>query len=220
MVDTKIKGVTTELLCQAYLTSLGYNISVPIGEDCRYDMILDVEGKLFKIQTKACREEDNTRIVFSTCSITTSGKENIKHSYTKNEIDFIATYYNNQCYLIPIEECENGTKRSLSFSPKQLNASKVLYIDDYTAEKIISNILNKEINLKNDLFTNKNIISNYTILCQYDLNNNLINTYYSYLSAAKAIGKEAGSSHISQCARGLRNTAYGYIWKWKDNKAG
>ena len=46
MVETKIKGLTTELLCQAYLTSLGYNISIPIGEDCRYDMILDLNGKL------------------------------------------------------------------------------------------------------------------------------------------------------------------------------
>ena len=46
MVNSKAKGITTELLCQAYLSSLGYNVSVPIGEDCRYDMILDVDGKL------------------------------------------------------------------------------------------------------------------------------------------------------------------------------
>ena len=26
------------------------------------------------------------------------------HSYTKEEVDYFATYFNNQCYIIPIEK--------------------------------------------------------------------------------------------------------------------
>lgn len=199
MVETKIKGLTTELLCQVYLTSLGYNISIPIGEDCRYDMILDLNGKLLRIQVKTCQEEEN-RISFRTCSITTSGKENITHKYTKDQIDLIATYYNDQCYLIPIEECEGMKGRSLVFSPEKTNAIKPLYIKDYTAEIILNKILNNEQIKKEDDF----------IVYQYDLNNNLLNQFSSYAEAGTSINKP--SSHISQCARGLRKTAYGFIW--------
>jgi len=44
MTETKAKGLTNELLCEAYLTSLGYNVSIPLGEECRYDLILDIKG--------------------------------------------------------------------------------------------------------------------------------------------------------------------------------
>lgn len=115
MVQTKAKGLATELLCQAYLTSLGYNISIPIGEDCRYDFILDINGSLQRIQVKSCQETENG-LTFSTRSITTSGHHNINHPYTKEEIDFISIYYNDQCYLIPVEEFEGKLSRSLSFT--------------------------------------------------------------------------------------------------------
>ena len=39
MNEQKIKGLTTELQCQTYFTQKGYNVSVPLGEDCRYDRI-------------------------------------------------------------------------------------------------------------------------------------------------------------------------------------
>ena len=99
MTETKAKGLTNELLCQAYLTSLGYNVSIPLGEECRYDLILDIKGQLERIQVKSCQETKNG-ITFSAKSTTTSGAENIVHTYNKTEIDFIATYYDNQCYLI------------------------------------------------------------------------------------------------------------------------
>jgi len=203
MVETKAKGLAIELLCQAYLTSLGYNISIPLGEDCRYDLILDVDGKLKRIQIKACKETDNG-LSFSTHSITTSGKENIVHVYTKNEIDFIGIYYNDQCYLIPIEEFEGQRQKALSFTGKKVNNTIPLLLDNYEAEKIIEKIKNNEEFLKSgDDF----------IVYQYDLQDNLIATFPTYAAAGNSIGKT--SSHISACARGIRKTAYGYKWTLK-----
>ena len=49
MNETKRKGLTTELQCQLYFTELGYNVSVPLGEDCKYDMIVDFNGILKRI---------------------------------------------------------------------------------------------------------------------------------------------------------------------------
>ena len=201
MVNSKSKGLTTELLCQAYLTSLGYNISIPLGEDCKYDLILDVKGKLIRIQVKSCNE-GKSGVVFNTRSITTSGKENVVHRYTKDEIDYFAIYYSDQCYLIPVELC-SGIQRTLSFVNKKVNGSNPLFIDDFKAEKIITNIINgteQKEQSKGDF-----------IVYQYDKDNNLLNTFSSYSEAGLSLGKQP--AHISQCARGLRKTAYGYIWK-------
>ena len=200
MVQSKAKGLSNELLCQAYITSLGYNISVPIGEDCRYDFIIDVNGILKRIQVKSCNENENG-LVFSTKSITTSGKENIVHTYTKEEIDFISIYYEGQCYLIPIEYCEGKKQCSLSFTGKKANGSQPLYIEDFRAEVILDGILNNKFYNKED---------NNFIVYQYDLQDNLISSFSSYAEAARSLDKS--SSHISACARGLRKTAYGYKW--------
>ena len=54
MNEQKIKGLTTELQCQTYFTQKGYNVSVPLGEDCRYDLIVDIEGILIRVQVKTC----------------------------------------------------------------------------------------------------------------------------------------------------------------------
>ena len=143
MVKSKAKGLSNELLCQAYITSLGYNISVPVGEDCRYDFIMDIDGKLKRVQVKSCNENVNG-LSFPTKSITTSGEKNIVHVYSKEEIDFIAIYHENQCYLVPIESFEGKKECSLSFTGKRVNAESPLFINDFMAETIIKKILNNE----------------------------------------------------------------------------
>lgn len=203
MFNGKAKGIATELLCEAYLTSLGYNVSVPIGEDCKYDFILDVQNRLLRVQVKSCVEID-TGIIVKAYTITTSGKENIKHKYSKDDIDMLCTYYNNQCYLLPIEFC-NGSSRTLAFSRRKVNSSTPLYIEDFTAENVINCVLhNKDY---------KKELSNNIIVYQYDLDDNLLNTFNSYSDAARFIGKTP--SHISYCARGLSKTAFGYKWSLK-----
>lgn len=116
MNNTKVKGLLTELQCQTYLTSLGYNVSVPLGEDCRYDLIVDVDGILLRVQVKHCRETESGLIIpcRSTQVNTTTSKSK---SYSKEQIDFFATYYNNRCYFIRVEEC--STQKTLSFSRKK-----------------------------------------------------------------------------------------------------
>ena len=202
MFNGKAKGITTELLCEAYLTSLGYNVSVPIGEDCKYDFILDVNNLLLRVQIKSCIEVE-TGIIIKAYSITTSGKENVKHKYSKNEIDMLGTYYNDQCYLLPIEFC-NGSTRTLAFSRRKVNASIPLCVDDFTAENIIDYAINNK---------DYNNLENHMTVYQYDFNGNLLNTFESYSDAARFIGKQPG--HISDCARGLCKTAFGYKWSLK-----
>ena len=99
MNETKIKGLTTELQCQLFFTSLGYNVSIPLGEDCKYDLIVDIENELYKIQVKTCHEEENG-IEFRTKSSYLTSNGTVSNGYSKKDIDFFATFYQNECYLI------------------------------------------------------------------------------------------------------------------------
>lgn len=131
MVDltTKQKGNITEIECMLAFLKRGYKVSVPYGEDCRYDLVVDINNKLYRIQCKTSHalEDPTAGFKFKTKSvvITTHG---VKESqYSETEIDYFATVYEGQCYLIPVEECknektlryrypDNGQKKSISLA--------------------------------------------------------------------------------------------------------
>lgn len=197
MNEMKIKGLTTELQCQCFFTSLGYNVSIPLGEDCRYDMIVDIEGLLLRVQVKHPTVSD-TGVTIQTKSSQSNTVENKTLIYNKEQIDYFATYYDNQCYLIKVEEC--SSQKTLAFNKVQSTQN---YIKDYEAEKEIQRILSGEDELLNDDSIN---------VYQYDLRGNLIGTYTNAVEAAKSLGDASKNTHITKVLNGKRQTAYGYKW--------
>lgn len=203
MTERKIKGLTTELLCQYYLTSLGYNVSVPLGEDCKYDMIADFGGMLTRIQIKSCTEKENG-ISINLRSTSLSSENIVVRTYSKDDIDLFGTFYKGKMYLIPVEECGVSTKL-LSFSSSKYSSSKETLLSDCEAECQIEKIINGELFFEQEQKSK---------VLQYDLKGCFVKSYDSYCDAARAIGKRKESaSHIAQVCSGKRKTAYGYIWK-------
>lgn len=144
-LTTKQKGNLTELQCLTYFYKLGYRCSIPYGENCRYDFILDINNNLYKIQVKTSSpiDEEESAIQFSCRStrVNTSGTNHQK--YTAQEINFFATYYKDKCYLIPQNECSNA--KILRFIPPRSGRLKnINFARDYEAEVIIQKYLNKE----------------------------------------------------------------------------
>ena len=135
MLDTKAVGAQTELQCITYLHGLGYNISIPWGDNARYDFVLDVNNKLYKIQVKTARIKSEGVYVISTKSTSMNRSGNkIKH-YTKDDIDYFATFIKNQCYLIPFKETSRSEK-TLRFLPPQNNQIKnITFAQNYLAEE-------------------------------------------------------------------------------------
>ena len=113
-LSAKNKGSLTELQCISAFYNLGYTVSIPYGEDNRYDFIADINGILIKVQVKTSSTKDNgNSYSFSCRSSQTNSKGTINKKYTKDEIDYFATYINNNCYLIPVEEC--SCRKKLKF---------------------------------------------------------------------------------------------------------
>ena len=61
------------------------------------------------------------------------------------------------------------------------------------------------------------------VILKYDLNGNYIQSFISAKSAAESLGKitktsKGASSHIADVCKGKRKTAYGFIWKYAEEK--
>ena len=144
MQEKKSKQIwnLTELQCITRFYELGCSISIPYGDSDKYDFILDVNGNLYKIQCKHAslhiNEDDEVDYISIDTTWQTGYTKHNKmtyHSYSKDEIDYFATYYDGKSYLIPVEEC--NTQKILRILPPKNNQTKgVNYLTDYMDEKV------------------------------------------------------------------------------------
>ena len=129
-LTSKQKGNLTELQCLTAFMEQGCGVSIPYGDNSKYDFIADVNGKLLKIQVKTSSLKDDGAIMFScrTTHVNCAGVKNER--YRADEIDFFATYWNNQCYLIPVAEC--SVEKTLRFIPPKSGQLKgISFAKDY-----------------------------------------------------------------------------------------
>lgn len=136
-MNSKYKGNITEFQCMLAFMKLGYNVLTPYGDCERYDFVVDVNGKFIKIQSKtASSEDDGASFHFSCRSCNRKNGKIIHHKYTKNEIDYFATTFNNKVYLIPVEEC--GADKRLRILPtKNGQIRGITWANKYELEEIV-----------------------------------------------------------------------------------
>jgi hypothetical protein len=141
IMDTKLIGNITELEVLTYVTKLGYQVSIPFGDRERYDQIWDINGKLIKVQVKTSHsiDEDNLAIKFSCRSSQRRDGKSIHTLYKKGEIDYFATMWDGQCYLVPVEE--TSTQKVLRLSPsRNCQVKGISFADSYKVEEVLKNI--------------------------------------------------------------------------------
>lgn len=111
--DTKSVGELSELVVAVALARAGYCVAKPLGENSRYDLIIDKDGKLSRVQVKTGRLRNGV-ILFHTYSTHTHRKGIACRPYTA-EIDFFGIYCPDlgNVYLVPIEDTArlSGTLR-------------------------------------------------------------------------------------------------------------
>lgn len=129
-------GSITELSIMKKGIECGCVVSIPFGNYSRYDQIWDYNNKLLKIQIKTARlknTKDGVAICFSCYSVSNG----IKHFYTKEEIDYFATMWNDKCYLIGVEECCGEKTLWLETYTNHKNRSLAI---DYEIESVLKSI--------------------------------------------------------------------------------
>lgn len=144
MIDTKIYGNVTEMECMLEFMKKGYQVSIPFGEDCRYDFIADINNKLYRIQCKhSTPVEDNgiiTSITFKTVRQSGNQASNwTRTKYTSDEIDYFATSYCGKCYLVPVQECST-TKTLRLVPPKNGQVKGISFLKDYELSEVLKTL--------------------------------------------------------------------------------
>ena len=93
MSDTKLKGDIAETKVILEGLKRGWGVSTPVGDRLPYDLVLDVDGKLLKIQVKSAwfYEKDQNWICDNRRS-QTNRKEYKVSAYTVTDFDFCVVY--------------------------------------------------------------------------------------------------------------------------------
>jgi hypothetical protein len=144
MIDVKQRGNLTELQCITSFYELGHKVSIPYGENSRYDFIADIQGILIRVQVKTCKLSDDGSSISFPCRSTRVNSNGCYHRlYTKEEIDYFCTYYNGKCYLVPVTECSKV--KILRFLPTKNNQKDgVNYAQDYELSVQVQKLLSME----------------------------------------------------------------------------
>jgi len=103
LLTYKQLGELGELAFARKAVSLGFHISVPWGESCAYDFIVDWRGRLNRVQVK-CVSGRHARHCYqlNCCRRSTTPPRRLVH-YRPNEVDFLAgcVVPENTWYIIP-----------------------------------------------------------------------------------------------------------------------
>jgi len=121
MALTKKKGAIAETKVLAYLIERGFNVSIPWGEDVRYDLVSEKEGVFKRIQVKYVTPKNGRLDVFQRSK---NNWNTIK--YTLKDIDITAVYdpKNDKIYFISIAMFSNNSKINLRLLPPKNNQEK------------------------------------------------------------------------------------------------
>lgn len=141
MLNSKQQGNVTEIEVMLAFLKLGYNVLTPYGDCERYDFVTDINNHFYKIQVKSAKEEDEgTKFSFNTASTHYSDGKCIHSSYTSNDIDFFATTFRGQTYLIPVTECGARSKSLRLTPPKNGQLNRVSWAKDYELEEMVKTL--------------------------------------------------------------------------------
>lgn len=135
---TLLKGRITELKCELWFLERGFVVSIP-NTPYHYDMLIDVNGKIIKIQVKTSHsvDEEESALQFNLCSMTHNNNGYVRRIYNESDVDYFMTEYKDKFYLVPFKDC--GTKaKTLRLKPTKSGQVKgISFANDYLAEKIL-----------------------------------------------------------------------------------
>jgi PD-(D/E)XK endonuclease len=124
-------GQRTEGAILSELVRRGYDVLVPFGTNQRYDLVLDLDGELVRVQCKTGRLRDGT-VRFSTQSIQSNTRRTVMRGYL-GDADLFLVYCPEigKVYVVPVEEV-GVSKTYLRVDPVRNGQSHgVRWAEDY-----------------------------------------------------------------------------------------
>lgn len=136
-MNSKVKGQLSEARALYEFQKYHIPVCLPWGDNERYDMIAEFDGKFNRIQVKTSNEEENGAICCWARS-STNHTTNKRLSSYEGEVDYFV--FVNQTYdliaLVPIEDLEGKKSIRLRLTPPANGQTKgIRYFEDYFFDK-------------------------------------------------------------------------------------
>ena len=132
-VDTNEKGNVAELAIAAEAARLGLSVLYPLTEHGRYDLVLEIAGRLLRVQCKWARKVGDVAIV----GLVTSrrGPDGyVRSTYSATEIDAVAAYCGDtdECFFLPVDLIAGRRAIQLRLAPARNGQRAALnFADEY-----------------------------------------------------------------------------------------
>ena len=112
------KGNVAELAIAKEAASQGLSVLMPLTEHGRYDLAIEIGGRLMRVQCKWARYDGNV-VTVRVDRCRTSRRGYVRSSYQADEIDALAAYCEplDRCYLLPVDMVAGRRSVCLRTSP-------------------------------------------------------------------------------------------------------
>lgn len=138
-MNTKQLGTIGELKAQYDFMKAGFDVSIPIGDYCAYDLIIVKDNKIFKIQVKSCEKIIDGRMKFDL----TSSNYYIDKKYDIQDCDYFYFYCleNEQSYLYKNTEDNNSRAVFIRTEPTKNNQIKgINFAENFSFNKVVNQL--------------------------------------------------------------------------------
>lgn len=101
------QGEKSELAVASELINKGFGVSFPFGHDYQYDLIVDKDGRLYKIQVKTAKHEEGNRYYIAADA----------DHYDEQYVDLFAGYSEKMesTFFIPVDK-SSGKRQRVTFT--------------------------------------------------------------------------------------------------------
>ncbi|WP_227133334.1 group I intron-associated PD-(D/E)XK endonuclease [Halorubellus salinus] len=106
------RGDISESIVLSALMRCGLTVSIPFGDSDRYDLVVDEDGELFRVQCKTGSWVNGT-VRFKLYSSTVDEEGRVDQSYEPGEVDAFAVYapQTDEVYWVPMSVTGTGEMR-------------------------------------------------------------------------------------------------------------
>jgi hypothetical protein len=136
------KGAVAEAAIAAAAIELGLTVLRPLCEGRRYDLVIDLEPELLRVQCKLARRIKGVLVVGLQTNRCTPGGY-VCTTYSSAEIDAIGAYSPElrECFLLSIAEISARRAIHLRLDPARNNQSRgVKWAADYALERVLASL--------------------------------------------------------------------------------
>lgn len=139
-LTTKQKGNIGESIILSEFVQRGIQVSIPFGDNARYDLIAEFNGRLNKIQIKYCSQKEKNGSIELACSSSKNHTTNKRYDVYVNDVDYMAFYIQswNKSLLVPIETIGNRKSLRIRQSSCKNNQTKnTHYITEFEFDSVL-----------------------------------------------------------------------------------